>query len=324
MGDRVDKGGCIPAPNIYRTPWSRRALAAHYDALVASLPFPVDSRTVDTPWGAAHVLGAGPAAAPPLILWQGTAAVAPVMLDLFSPFVGPYRVYAPDFPCQAGSRSAPAWLSPDGDIGRWAAAVVRGLDVAPTPQRPLLHAGISFGGGIIIDLARVDPALISAAALLVPSSLHPDADSLWSQLRLARRVFLPVAMYRWLPWIPGAKHRSFAGMFDEPDADHPSMTQQALAFKHVVYFPPPAKRATAEGLRGYTAPTLVVAATRDVFGGGEATAAAAAAVFSDVETEVVDASHVPAKEKMDAILARVARFFEAKGFGSGGGEGVCP
>ena len=37
-------------------------------------------------------------------------------------------------------------------------------------------------------------------------------------------------------------------------------------------------------------------------------------MFNDVEVEVVEAAHVPAKDKMDQIMRHVAEFFERKGF----------
>jgi pimeloyl-ACP methyl ester carboxylesterase len=245
------------------------------------------------------------------------------MLSLFSSLVPKYRVYAADVPCQAGSRSEPARFDPEkNELGHWSAQVITGcLGVSEAEEStPVLHAGISFGGGVIIDLARVRPDLISAAALIVPSSLHPDCSSTNYFFEVTRKVFLPMMAYRWLP-CRLTKHRVFSSMFDEPDVnfDHPAMKQQELAFRYILWFPRPAKHVESKTeLEKYTAPTLLVTAEQDVFGGGEATAKRAREVLKKCDELVVEelkgTKHVPSAEKMNAIMRLIEGFFAKHGF----------
>jgi hypothetical protein len=329
-------------PPVYRGLLGKRRLTKHYTETLASLPFPVEEKIVATQWGKAHVLIAGPTEAIPLFLWQGTAAPGPFMLSLFSSLVPKYRLYVADVPCQAGSRSEPARFDPEkNELGQWSVEVIKGcLEGLENPaskgdesinnivtntnkrSRPILHSGISFGGGVIIDLARVNPSLISAAVLIVPSSLHPDCSTHHYFFEVTRKVFLPMIAYRWLP-CGITKHRVFSSMFDEPNLSHPAMKQQELAFKHILWFPRPAKHVESKSeLEKYTAPTLLITAENDVFGGGEATARKAREVFENCEDLVVEelkhTKHVPSADKMNKIMFDIEQFFAKRGFGAGG------
>ncbi|KAL4531683.1 hypothetical protein Ndes2437A_g08998 [Nannochloris sp. 'desiccata'] len=295
-------------PPVYRTPLSKRRLGKHYTKTLASLPFPVEAKIHQVP-----------------------------LCSLYSVHSSPnYRVYVADVPCQAGSRSEQARFDPDkNELGQWSAQVITGCLGDPEPannpntvkfgtaetikfSKPILHAGISFGGGVIVDLARVKPSLISAAALIVPSSLHPDCTTYGYFFEVTRKVFLPMMAYRWLP-CKITKNRVFSSMFDEPDLSHPAMKQQDLAFKNILWFPRPAKHVESKKeFENYTAPTLLITAEQDVFGGGEATASRAREVFENCDELVVEelkeTKHVPSAAKMINIMSIVEKFFAERGF----------
>ena len=167
----------------------------------------------------------------------------------------------------------------------------------------------------MVDLARVEPSLISAAALLVPASIHPDFFSHRFFYDLVTGVVLPMKAYRMVP-CSLTKYWVCANLFDEPDVEHHSMTHQQLAYRHILWYPPPARVAKSkEEFEDYGAPTFVVSATKDIFGGGEATAVKSKELFGeDTEVEVVDGAHVLGKAKMDQIMRQVAEFFIKKGF----------
>lgn len=92
-----------PPPPLYTNTAGEAKLKQHYDATLASLPFPHEERWVDTSFGRAHVVVCGAPDAPPLVLWHGTAAPAPFMLLAVQPLLQHYRVFCPDIPCQGNS-----------------------------------------------------------------------------------------------------------------------------------------------------------------------------------------------------------------------------
>lgn len=152
------------------------ALKQLYDETLAALPLPHECRWVHTSFGRTHVLVVGPANAPPVIVFHGTACPAPFMLAGMGPELPQRcRVYIPDIPGQAGSRSDPALLDPSQHgHGTWAAEVVAALgltgsDGAPAP----LGIGTSLGAAVLLDLAVTCPGAVRGAALIAPVCLYP-------------------------------------------------------------------------------------------------------------------------------------------------------
>ncbi|KAL4451883.1 hypothetical protein ABPG75_007545 [Micractinium tetrahymenae] len=305
-----------PKP-LYSSAEGEAALRRLYDDTLAALPFQHEERWVDTPsFGRAHVLVAGPEGAPPLMLWHGTAAPGPLMLRAFDPLVKRFRVYCPDIPLQAGSRSEPAVLDPASHgHGRWCVEVMEGLGLLGgaglPPPHPPLHVGISLGGSVLLDLAVVKPEAVGGAALLVPGSLHPE----FAKHLMPLSVALSFALYRWLPcrltaWLVLDR------MCDAPyDQEDPTLKNILLGIRHCNYFPEGPLAFADEQLRRLAGPTLLVAAERDSFGPGAATADRARSVWpaSQLKVELLPGKHVGNKEVMAQTSQRVIRFFEERG-----------
>ena len=199
---------------LYCSPEGEAELAAAYDRTRVALPFPTEERVVATRFGTAHVLAAGPAAAPPLLLWHGAAAPAPYMLASFPQLAEHFRVYAPDTPCQgewpalccpaarpaqrgthphprtdalsaalpspalrraAGGRSEHVVLdAARHEWGAWCRDVLMGLGLLGGGQPPPFHVGVSMGCSLLLDLAAVEPGAIRAAACVSPGALTPN------------------------------------------------------------------------------------------------------------------------------------------------------
>lgn len=90
-------------PQLYYSAAGEAELQRLIDAALAALPAPHSERFVDTAsHGRVHVLECGPAGAPPLVLWHGTASPGPLMLspDSFGPLAERFRVIVPDIPLQ--------------------------------------------------------------------------------------------------------------------------------------------------------------------------------------------------------------------------------
>lgn len=88
-------------PPLYRSPEGEAAIRQLYARGLDELPVPHETRLLETPsFGTAHVTIAGPAGAPPLVLWHGTATPGPHMLAAFAGLAERFRVHVPDIPCQ--------------------------------------------------------------------------------------------------------------------------------------------------------------------------------------------------------------------------------
>ena len=243
----------------------------------------------------------------------GTQAPGPFMLISCPNLVKSYRVHVADFPCQAGSRSDPVPLDPaTHDHGKWCADVIHGLGLQDTP---LLHVGVSLGGGVLIDLARVEPKLIHAAVLVVPACVHPHCDTLVGAMYFLITFLWPMLAYRRFPfwW---TRRQLFSKLFLDPDSDDDFTKQMELAFIHLAWYPPRPYKIYKEDfiISGYSAPTLVVTAKNDVFGDGETTAQRALEEFDNCQVLVVDDAHI--LNESNALIAheKIVDFFAGQGF----------
>ena len=151
---------------LYKSPEGLRALTQWYDETLAQLPVPVESRYVTTRHGRTHLLAAGPADAPPLVLIQGYGAASPLWKKQLADFSAAHRVYALDTIGQPG-RSDPVTPSLFGDgYAEWLVDVLDALGL----ERAAL-AGVCFGGWILMKLAAYAPARVERAVLLTPVGL---------------------------------------------------------------------------------------------------------------------------------------------------------
>eukprot|EP00887_Chlorella_sp_A99_P006898 scaffold2.g6898.t1 len=304
-----------------------REVAALYARALSSLPSSAEERWVQTPtYGRAHVMVAGPADGPPLMLWQGAGMPGPYMLLMCSELVLRYRIYAPDTPCHCG-RSDPVVLDPaQHEWGTWCVQVMEGLGLLRPGTPPPLHLGVSMGGCTILDLAAVAPETVRGAALLCPGGLHPalpcprprpfgaaiarrtDYGSRWHAWRLNALLFAPMALYMLWP-APWTAWAALWFLMDEPGSQDLVTQQLLLAFR----------RAGGEAglgrgrVAGLEAPVLVIAAERDIFGGGAATAERARHVLHDCTAEVIPrARHCASAARMAAACQRVDQFFRER------------
>ena len=171
---------CRPQPRpLVTSAAGAAALRTLYDETLAGLPFPHECRWVQTSLGRTHVLVAGAPGAPPCVVFHGTATPAPFMAAGLGPeLLRRCRLYLPDLPGQAGSRSDPALLDPAAHgHGAWAAEVLEALGLGGGGggggQRPPLGIGVSLGAAVLLDLMVISPGAVRGAALIAPVCLHP-------------------------------------------------------------------------------------------------------------------------------------------------------
>lgn len=141
---------------------------AWYDGALARLPVPHESRVVPTRYGPTHVVTAGPAGAPPVVLLHALSANALSWTPQITALARDFRVYAPDIIGMAG-RSAPRRLPYDGrSYADWLRQTLDGLAV-----RQASFVGMAFGCWLTLRLAALEPDRIARAALLSPAGFLP-------------------------------------------------------------------------------------------------------------------------------------------------------
>lgn len=167
-----------PAPVVTNAAGAATMAALYTEALKA-LPFPYECLWVETSFDRTHVVVAGPADAPPVVVFHGTASPGPFQLaGVGAELVKHCRLYVPDIPGQGGSRSDNALLDPAlHRHGTWAGEVVAALGLlGPGDARPPLGIGISLGAAVLLDLAVTCPQAVRGAALIAPVCLYPGGS----------------------------------------------------------------------------------------------------------------------------------------------------
>jgi pimeloyl-ACP methyl ester carboxylesterase len=284
--------------SIYKNADGRAAILRYYDEAVAQIGVPMEDRTVKTRFGDTHLLVAGPEHAPPLVIFHGGNVVNPVSLRWFAPLLQAYRVYAPDTIGHPG-KSAETRVSPrDDSYGQWAVDLLDGLGLENVPM-----IGPSYGGGILLRTAAFAPDRIAKAVLLVPASIaHGPLGPMMTG------IVGPMLHYKLFP-NRARLARAVMPMFTEaPD-------ERLLDLIHHVYLdvtlePGMPKTASKAELAGFTAPTLLVAAEKDVFFPANRVIPRAKEIIPNlVRTEVLQGScHYPSREGIRQINRWIRSF----------------
>jgi len=256
---------------IYKSPEGEARLLELYDSFQRRLGVVFDDRTVDTRFGETHVLVAGPEQGLPVVVAHGGNSIAPQALRGLLPMIesGKYRVYAPDTIGHPG-KSAQVRLSPrDQSYGQWLNDVLdgRGLERAA-------FVGGSFGAGIILRLAAFAPRRISRMALFVPSGIV--AVPLYS---MVFRITLPYLLYLLFP----SRQRLLRAVeWMGSDVDDDVLELVEAVFQNVRVAAEMPRPVTKAELAGFAAPTLVIAAEKDVMFPGEAVIKQAEQIFANL------------------------------------------
>jgi pimeloyl-ACP methyl ester carboxylesterase len=238
--------------SIYRSLESQVAIEELYDRQVARLPFPVESRYVETRFGRTHLLLAGPADAPPLMAFHGGNDTNPSTLGWLAPLARDFRIVAPDSIGHPG-RSASVRLPPGNlSYGTWVADVIERLGL----EGATLIGG-SYGAGIVLNAMACIPEKIGKAVLFIPAGL----------VSIPWRVMwggfvLPLVRYTIAP-----SGRNLEGLlrpiFGEYPVDPEAVEATRMTFRHVRIEAGMPRSVSRRDLEPCRAPVLVLAAEQD-------------------------------------------------------------
>lgn len=185
--NRPRRTGATPAaampPNLklYRSEEGFNAIMSWYEETLAKIEIPVESVFVETRFGRTHMLAAGPADAPPLLLIPGIAGCAPLWRRQFPALSRHFRVYALDIPGQPGrSDPNPPSLLND-DYADWLRDVLDGLG-----YERVHVAGVSVGAWVAMRFAIAAPERVLKVVMFGPTGL--------SRARLPWRIWLTRVM----------------------------------------------------------------------------------------------------------------------------------
>lgn len=286
--------------SIYKSPQGEAAIMDLYEQALKLLGIEYQDRMVGTRFGATHILIAGPEDGQPLVVFHGGNSINPLLLAWFVPLTKDYRVYAPDTIGHPG-RSAQTRLSPrDNSYGEWTVDL---LDAFGFEQAMLI--GPSYGAGIILRTAAVAPQRINKAVLLVPSGIISPPI-----MPMIFGIVVPMILHR---LFPSQKRlvRAARPLFTEGEKiDDLWLQSISLAFLQVKIETRMPRPATKQELANFQAPTLVLAAEKDILFPGEAVIARAKEIIPNlVAAELLEGSgHVQPKRLVEPVNNRIRIF----------------
>ena len=306
---------------------TERPFDALYDRAVAELlDVPVDETWVETRAGPTHVLLAGDAGDPPVLVLQGGNVTNPVTLAWVQELAGEYRLVAPDTPGEPGKRARPTEGRPRG-TERGAKRPARSTAAAPERYGPwvgetldalglerVAAVGVSHGAGVLLEAASEAPERFPAAVLVVPAGFGTPLSPALA------RVVLPALAYRLYPreWL---LRRALAPMFTEPveSVEEVTLETVGLALRTGDLdsgFPGPDGPGA---LVGFDAPTLVLVGGEDPFFPGERTAARAEAWLpGPTESVLLEGERHFLSPRGQRTVTALARSFLSAHYASGG------
>lgn len=269
--------------SMFKNAEARARVASWYDRFHARIPSTTQSRVVQTRFGDTHILVGGPEDAPPIAILHGALATSAHALVELAPMLERFRVYAIDVIGQS-VKSADARPRVDNDdYGHWLADVLDGLAL----ERARI-VGISWGGFASIRLAASHPERIEKLALLVPAGVV--GSPMWDGWV---RVGWPMTKYVLFP--SEARLRAFLkNLLTTPD-DEEWVGFLGDAFRAYNLNMKVPALARPDELRGFTSPTLVLAADRDASFPGEALLKRAVELFPNLASAelIADCNHCP-------------------------------
>lgn len=284
---------------IYKSPEGEAKFIELYESRLARLSrigIKCESRMMDTRFGPTHILITGPEDAPPLVVLHGIHASGPFGLEVLLPLTKNYRVYLPDVIGQPG-RSAKTLISPLGNnYAKWLVDVLDGLGLERA-----VFAGISFGGGILLDLAAYAPERISGAVLIVPAGIASASSP-----QLLLHLFAPWSLYRFIPSRNRLIRvlRPLMSEFEEPVLEFFD-----TIIRHVNWIQIPPGPFTIEDLKCFAAPTLLFLSKEDIFVPFDQAYIWSKQIIPNLTAiEILDGPHIPTRKMLAYISERIQGF----------------
>ncbi len=287
--------------SIYKSSDGEKKILELYDRFQKSLDVAFDDRTVNTRFGATHVLVTGPEQGLPVVITHGGNSINPQGLRCILPLLkqGRYRIFAPDTIGHPGKSAQIRLPAGDQSYGLWLNDVLDGLGLEKAA-----FIGGSYGAGIILRLAACAPQRFTKMALFVPSGIVAVPLS-----SMIFRIGLPYLQYL---LFPSPQHMRQAVDWMGPEIEDDVMQLIEAVFQYVRVEAEMPRPASVAELANFTAPTLVIAAEQDAMFPGAAVIQRVKEVIPNlVATECLKGgTHYSSKTDMEYINRRLMEFLE--------------
>jgi pimeloyl-ACP methyl ester carboxylesterase len=284
---------------IYKSLEGKEQILNQYEEYLTQFDSLISRDYVQTRFGRTHVLVLGKEDGKPLFIFQGGNCINPVTLSWFKGLLDEYKVYAPDTIGHPGYSDETRISASDGSFAEWTADLMDHYKV-----EKCAFIGPSYGGGIILRLAAFMPERIQCAVLVAPAGI-----SLGSKLKMIKEILVPMISYKM-----NGSARSLRKIADIMSSNSMKQLDESIIgniFKHTTLEQEMPKLTTSEELRDYSAPTLVITGTEDVFFPGNKISQKAEGLLGDwLELKQYQMGHFPSTAHLEKIDTDIKEFLK--------------
>lgn len=272
-----------------------------YDETLKLWDVPFEEIDLATDYGTAHVIISGPKKGEPLVLFHGTDASSTMWLPNIKAFSKEYRVYAIDFPLEAGKS-----VSNRPQLTNKQTVLFYNEIFQHFEMKNINLLGISRGGWMATYLALQPNNNIKKIVLLSPAQTFGGIKNFWKVLTGINIKIFPSQK---------STDRFFNAFSYYPDSISPVFKNQLyLAYKYgnskprLLNMLPFSKKE----LRSIKIPTLILIGDHDIVN-GEKILVKAHKLLPNVETDVIqNAGHFLTIDQYEIINKRVVDFLNKK------------
>jgi pimeloyl-ACP methyl ester carboxylesterase len=152
--------------SIYKSEEGARAIHTRYREILSLWPLPNRQFTVPTRAGETFVIACGPEAAPPVLLFHGSASNSFMWLNDAAALATHFRVYAVDLIGEPGLSARTRYRTATDEHALWLDDVFQALSLESASL-----VGVSLGGWLALDFAVRRTERVKALVLICPAGI---------------------------------------------------------------------------------------------------------------------------------------------------------
>lgn len=284
--------------SLYKSASAREEIIKLYEDKLGSLGITCTSKTVNTSFGATHVLVSGDSRHPPLIIVHGSNGCAPISLQTYPNLSKHFQVFAVDVLTQPNKSAETRLSMKDDAYGAWMNEVIDSLQL-----KNVVLVGFSLGGLVILKTLEHNEENIKEVFLAAPAYIVNG-----NPLKALWKIFIPMRRFM------ASKKLKFVEQFlSELFTDHDEFAVEYLSkvFLNFKMDFSPVPVISSQSARGIKTPITIIAAKKDIMFPGPKMLDRAKKIFPSLKQSILleDAKHVPGRADNSRIEALI---FEAK------------
>jgi pimeloyl-ACP methyl ester carboxylesterase len=286
---------------VYKNLEGEKIMLDLYDKQCAALNIEFEDTYVDTRFGKTHLIKTGNPDGKPILLFHGGNSTTPYYLRDFLYLRDKYLIYAADTMGHPGKSAQTVLSAKSLEYGEWAADVIDSLGL-----EKMICMGGSYGGGVLVKLMCAAPQKVEKAILLVPSGISTTSTaSIMFSLGIPMIFYILTQNEKWL------KKAILPMAIKEEEIDDSTFEMVRCSFNNVAVKAGMPSNAKDEEIKGYTAPTLLIAGEKDVLFPGEKVIERAKTIMPNLRTHLMkNTGHmcVLSKEEYKDVLKMIEDF----------------